>query len=685
MGAEAPIVGTNRSALSPGGVSVHENIWIPLRDGRRLAARLWLPNAVARHPLPAIIEYVPYRKRDQLRTRDEPIHVWLARNGYACLRVDMHGSGDSDGLLKQEFQAREREDALEMIAWAAAQSWCDGGVAMLGKSWGGYAALHAAMCRPPALRAIIPVCAGEDRYDQSLHFTGGAMLNQQVWWADQMLLFNMRPPDPAIVGPEWERMWRARVEDAEPWIEEWLKHQRRDRFWQENSVCDNYGAIECAVFAVGGWADYISRSVPRLMTGLKSRRYGLVGPWGHHYPHDGIPGPAIGFLQECRRFLDSVMKGAEDYAKEPMLRAWIGEWHKPGPDHVTHSGRWVAEAQWPSPRIRRRTLILNANGLDDGAEPEQLLRHRSPQTVGLAAPEWLSQAAPGEAPLDQREDDGKSLVFDTRPLSDRIEILGSAVLDLDLAADQPLALLAARLNDVAPDGTSLRVALGILNLTHRDGDLDPTPLEPGRRYRVRLTLPEVGHAFARGHRIRIALSTSYWPVVWPSPVPVTLTLATGSSRLTLPERPTDAADELLRRFDPPEAGPPAAVTVLEPAGTRRVLTRDLLSGTCTLSIEGVGGIAGFARRYRLDEIGTVLSHIIRQRSEITEDKPLSARHEVEESYELSRDDWQVRLETATRFSSTATEFHVIAEARAYYFGELTHERNWRIAQPRDLV
>ena len=321
-------------------VRVTENLFIPLPDGTRLAARLWLPDGA---PVTAILEYMPYRKRDATRTRDEPIHAWLAGQGYPCLRVDMHGSGDSDGILAQEFTPREADQAVDLIAWIAAQPWCDGTVAMLGKSWGGFAALMAAMRQPPALKAIIVVCAGDDRYDQSLHFTGGAILCETLWWSDAMMLFNMRPPDPELSGEAWRATWHHRLKNNEPWLAEWLRHQRRDAFWQRGSLSDTPDAIICPVLAAGGWADYISRSVPRLMAALKTPRWGIAGPWGHHYPQDGIPGPAIGFLQEINRFL----KG--DVAETPMFRAWIGNFHSPGPMHAEQTGRWVAETQWPSP------------------------------------------------------------------------------------------------------------------------------------------------------------------------------------------------------------------------------------------------------------------------------------------------------------------------------------------------
>ena len=404
-----------------GAFTVTENLWIPLADGRRLAARLWLPAEAPPARAPAIVEYMPYRKRDQTRSRDEPIHSWFAARGFASLRVDTHGSGESDGILRQEFQRQEQDDALEMIAWVAAQPWCGGAVGMFGKSWGAFAALQAALRRPPALKALVAVCGGQDRYDESLHFTGGVPIVEQLWWSDTMQLFNLRPPDPAIVGARWEAMWRERLDAAEPWLGEWLKHPRRDAFWIHGSVADDPAAIDCAVFAVGGWADYISPAVPRLMAALKGERWGLVGPWGHHYPQDGVPGPAIGFLEECERFFDATLRGRKErMADEPRLRAWMPEARVPGPHHVEQAGRWVVERAWPSPRIAPRAWFLGAAGLVDAAPPVATLHHRSPLSLGLCATEWLSAGVAGEAPIDQRADDGRSLCFDGAPLEARV-------------------------------------------------------------------------------------------------------------------------------------------------------------------------------------------------------------------------------------------------------------------------
>jgi putative CocE/NonD family hydrolase len=350
-------------------IEVIENVFIPLKDGTRLAARLWLPKEELR-PAPAALEYIPYRKRDGTRGRDEPMHSYFAAHGYASVRVDIRGSGDSDGRLDDEYLKLEQDDALETIAWIAAQDWCDGAVAIIGKSWGGFNALQIAARRPPALKAIIPVCFTDDRYADDVHYMGGCLLNANVWWGATMLAYQARPPDPRIVGERWRTMWRDRIESMPFWPALWLRHQWRDAYWKHGSVCEDWSAIDVPTLAIGGWADGYSNAVSRLVANIKTPALGIVGPWAHLYPHDGAPGPAIGFLQEVVRFLDHWLRGRETgVMRAPKLRAYIEEWSEPSPWRDPAPGRWVGEASWPSPSNTYRSLWLGERGLSETPEP----------------------------------------------------------------------------------------------------------------------------------------------------------------------------------------------------------------------------------------------------------------------------------------------------------------------------
>ncbi|MGH7541413.1 MAG: CocE/NonD family hydrolase, partial [Gemmatimonadota bacterium] len=272
---------------------------IVMRDDVRLSARIWLPEGAERRPVPALLEALPYRKRAGTRLRDEPIHRYFAGHGFASLRLDLRGTGESEGVLRDEYSEEEREDILEVLRWVAARPWCDGAVGMFGKSWGGINALQVAALRPPELRAIVTVCSTDDRFRRDAHYEGGALLNENLTWGSALMLQAAYPPDPAIVGERWEAMWRERLEALPFFPARWLRHGWRDPYWGRGSVADDLSRIRVPVLAVGGWADPYCTTVLHLLAGLETPCEGWIGPWAHLYPHDGVPGPPAGFLQEC--------------------------------------------------------------------------------------------------------------------------------------------------------------------------------------------------------------------------------------------------------------------------------------------------------------------------------------------------------------------------------------------------
>jgi len=653
----------------PRAVREVEHVWIPLSDGCRLAARMWLPDDADSDPVPAIVEYIPYRKNDATASRDAPMHAYFAGHGYASVRVDMRGSGDSDGLLLDEYLPQEQDDGVEVIGWLAEQPWCTGAVGMIGKSWGGFNGLQIAARRPPPLKAIVTVCSTDDRYSDDVHYMGGCLLGAWMLpWASVMLAYSARPPDPKIVGERWRETWRERMERTPPFIERWLAHQRRDAYWKHGSVCEDYGAIECAVYAVGGWADAYSDAIPRLLARLPGPRKGLIGPWGHLYPHDGVPGPAIGFLQECVRWWDQWLKGIDTgVMDEPMLRAWMQESVPPKTAYVERPGRWVAEESWPSPRIEVRTVSL--------VFPREEVR--GSQAAGLGGGDWCGFGHPGELPPDQRAEDGLSLCFTSEPLGERLEILGFPDVVLELAADRPTALVAVRLCDVAPDGASLLVTRNVLNLTHRNGHEAPAPLVPGERLAVTVRLHGIAHAFSLGHRIRVAVSPTYWPQAWPSPQPVTLTIFGG--RLELPVRPPRPGDDALSPFGPPESAAPRAIEVVAPAAPGRRLSRDVGSGRHELVVD-----QDFWGARRLPD-GLVYSERGRDTFAIVEDDPLSASVRCEWRIDVGRGEWQTRIETASAMSADEEAFLVTNVLDAYEGNARVFTKTSTAAIPRDLV
>jgi len=663
-----------------------ENEWIPLPDGCRLAARMWLPEGAEAAPVPAILEYLPYRKRDFTRYRDEPMHRYFAGHGYAALRVDIRGSGESDGLLEDEYSEQELADALDVLRWIAAQPWCSGAVGMIGISWGGFNSLQVAALRPPELRAIITLCSTDDRYADDAHYMGGCLLNENLQWGSILLHSIAFPPDPELVGSRWRELWLDRLRHLVPFPAHWMRHPWRDDFWRHGSVCEDYARITCPVYAIGGWADGYSNAVPRLLEGLQAPRKGLIGPWAHVFPHDGVPGPAIGFLQEALRWWDHWLQGrATGIMDEPMLRVWMQDSVPPQPFYEERPGRWVAESAWPSPRIAPQRWHLGAAGLTEGPGEPAVLAIASPQTTGFYGGEWCGFGADGEAPGDQRPDDGRSLCFDSAPLPDRLEIMGAPVLDVELSADRPVALLAVRLNEVAPNGASTRITYGLLNLTHRDGHAQPQPLEPGHGTRVCVQLNDIAHAFAPGSRVRLALSTAYWPVAWPAPEPVTLTVHTAGSTLAIPVRPPDPDDVALAAFPPPERASGDSPVLLRPAPFRRRVERDLTSNEWIYTLESDGGELQGAALAHLEAIGLEVGHRLFRQHRIVENDPRTAHSELRQRTTLRRGSWAVRIESRTRLASSADSFHFSGLLDAYENDRCIFSRTWDEAIPRRLV
>jgi hypothetical protein len=624
-----------------------------LTDGTTLAARIWLPDDAEQSPVPAILEYLPYRKRDGTRERDALTHPYLAGHGYAGVRVDIRGSGESGGLLFDEYTKQEQDDALAVIAWLAAQPWCSGVVGMMGISWGGFNALQVAARRPPALKAIVTLCSTDDRYRDDVHYMGGALLTAGLDWASFFFTAMCHPPDPALVGDSWRSMWLQRIAHVPLFLDSWMRHQRRDAYWQQGSVCEDYDAIQCPVYAVGGWTDGYKNAIPRLLERLNVPRKGLIGPWAHAYPHFALPGPQIGFLQEMLRWWDYWLKGIDTgVMDEPMLRAWMTESVEPAPYHEVLPGRWIAEEAWPPTGVAPHRLLLT----DDGLRPDGTLRTPrplcSPQTVGKHAGEWCPFGRSPDQAGDQREDDARSLVFETTPLEAPIEILSAAIVTLDIMSDQPIANLAVRLCDVHPTGAALRVSYGVLNLTHRDGDETPLPLVVGQRYQVRVLLNDAGAVFPVGHKVRLALSTTYWPMIWPSPVKATLTIFGGT--LDLPVRPPQAIDALPLLPDP-ETALPEPTTVVRP------------------------GVV------YMNRIGLELVTESKSTFHVEEDDPLSAVAELSRTETIARDTWRVGIETQTRLSCTRDAFRLQATLRAREGANEVSHREWDLSIPRDFM
>jgi hypothetical protein len=658
-------------SLPPKGpVKVIENAYIPMPDGVRLAVQLWLPEGTG--AVPAVLEYIPYRKRDLYRAYDSYWGQTLAQFGVAYARLETRGSGDSEGLLADEYLLSEQHDAVMAIAWLAAQPWCNGAVGMRGVSWGGFSTLQAAALAPPALKAIMPMCASDTRYTDDAHYIGGTFALTGLKWATSMKVVMAGPPDPLITGKAWLAQWKARLAATPAIAARWLSHQTNDAYWRQGSVALNWDAIKCPTYVVGGLADSYGNAIPRLLAHLKVPRKGLYGPWRHGYPAPASPGPGLDWAFEEVRWWRHWLLGEDTgIMAEPMLRAYMPDATasevSPGPI----PGRWVAENIWPAPAIRPRVFHPGRGALHDTPQPAEMAQCHGGQIVGLAKVEWVP-FAPTELPREQSADDARALVFDSAPLAEDVEVLGAPSFHVRVASDRSQATIAVRLTEVTAEGKSWLVNYGLLNMTHRDGHVAPRALERGRAYDVTVPLNFTAHRFKKGARIRIAVSESLWPLVWPSPEVATLTLDLAATRLELPVRPRPPSEAPMPiASTPPRPSDPAAWPVMEiteARGAARIVE------TWPKSEDVVPDISETVS-------GSGPNVVLAMRA----GEPSSCDWRAEQSAGFKRPGWDIAIRAEVAIRASAAHFEVAERLWASLNGETMADIAHKTEIPRQLM
>ena len=637
------------SNAPPFEVNEEPDVGIVMPDGTRLSGRLWRP--VTADPVPLILEYLPYRKRDGTCARDALTHPYFAARGYACLRVDIRGNGDSEGLMADEYTQQELDDAVTVIAWAAQQGWCSGAVGMMGISWGGFNALQVAALAPEPLKAIITLCSTVDRFADDIHYKGGCLLNENLGWGATMWSYSSRAPDPAL-RENWREMWLDRLEH-EPFLPEtWLRHQSRDSYWRHGSVCEDYAAIKAKVLAIGGWGDAYKNAVPQIVENIPGSK-GIIGPWVHKYPHFAVPEPRIGFLQEALRWWDRWLKnettGVED---DPALRVYLMDGVRPATWYRARPGRWLADPETAQAQLH----------LGDGVLSESPaichVQVASPQHCGMAGGEYCAIWLGPELPDDQRPDDAMSACWDSAPLAQDMRIVGAPRCALRIRADVAQAQIAVRLCHVHPDGASTRITYGVLNLSQRNGAAEPAPYPVGEDVEISLDLDHIAYSIPAGHRLRLAISTTYWPLLWPRPEVASLTIIGG--QLALPV--LDRADTCT--FPPPDAARAWQTEELRPEHHSRVTSIDHVTGVVTLNIKDDFG------KLRDCDHGLVTGTVATETWSIHPGDPLTATGHCAWVDELERDGIVLMTKANCAMTSDATHVHLSAKIEAFEGGTL---------------
>jgi len=562
-----------------------------MADGVRLNTTLYMPEGGGPHA--TILEALPYRKDDLTQYHKPEYRRLCSEGGFVVARVDLRGTGSSEGVATDEYPASERRDLCEVIDWLAGRPWSNGAVGMYGASYGGFNSIQVAMEQPAPLKAIVPIYATDDRYTDDVHYYGGA---RRAWdlidYPTYMVAMNALPPVPSITGPGWRELWKERLETLEPWLLRWVEEQCDGAYWRDGSLRPHYDLIACPTMIVAGWADGYRNATFRMLAELKVPARLLIGPWSHTSTETSLPGPHIDLVPELirwfARWLRAEPNGIED---EPPIVMFSRRSTRPAPDLAEMRGEWRFEAKWPPDRLTVSPLrVGDAIAVDREETTSDELVVRG--DVGYTASMSCAGGLPFGQPWDQRRDEAYSLVYDWAALDGELEILGYPEVDLEVISSAPVAYVSVKLCDVFPDGTSALVGRGFLNLTHRDSSSDPEALEPGRAYRVCIGMDATSWVFEPGHRVRLVVAGTDWPNVWTPPGPVTLEIVRARSGIRLPILPSEGPHEKPELAPPrsrPEPPDPATVWKFEHDVLAR-RSRHAIDHGSTFDLE-VGGIA----------------------------------------------------------------------------------------------
>ena len=664
------------------------NEWLSLKDGVRLSVTFYKP--VPRSPgekFPVLLEYLPYRKDDGGGGRVPP-YPYFAKRGFIVAKVDIRGTGSSDGVFPgREYTEQELDDALETIDQLSRMPDSNGRVGMFGISWGGFNSIQVAMRQPPALKAILATDATDDLYHDDIHFIDG-VLHIDSWSSD--FYSSVALPQ----TPDWpvnENYFRDRF-DQYPGFMTYLKQQRDGEFWRRNSLRWQYDKIRIPTYLIGGLLDGYKDAVPRMLESMKVPVRAAVGPWNHSYPDYGQPGPNYDWKHEAVRWWDYWLKDRNTgILDDPPLTVFVREGHGPDAELKMTPGHWVC-TDWPVPGTKWKKFFPADNHLlqvEPGKEISELLRYVPSSGTATSGLTWDPQVVWwGDPKGDMRLDDAGSLVYDSPLLKEAFEIGGLPKVHLRVSADAPLAHWVARLEDVQPDGTVALVTGANINGSQRDSRLEPSPLVAGEVYDMELEMHFTTWTFKPGHRVRLAVSNAVFPMIWPTPYPMITKLFMGArgTRLELPVIPE--MEPRVPSFVPPEPRPQSATAQTQPPQSKEEGLADAYfwpaesvemrrSMDATVSVDWKGA--------RSSESPGRHQHSYLRDYFVTNDKnPANSSYRGERGRWLEIGGRRIELQTTIDVRSDSTNFYVVFLRRFFENGKQIREREWKETVKRDF-
>ncbi|MGB6865817.1 MAG: CocE/NonD family hydrolase, partial [Candidatus Aminicenantaceae bacterium] len=445
---------------------VIENSWLTMPDGVRLSVTFFRPTPRSpEEKFPVLFEYLPYRKDDTGPMRASSNYTYFIRRGYIMARVDIRGTGSSEGAVpSREYSEQELDDAVVIIDQLSKFPESNGRVGMWGISWGGFNSIQVAMRQPPALKAILPTAATDDLFHDDVHHMDGAFHIDQFMPVMDHGYTLPQTPDYKLD----EAYFQDRF-NTYPWFLTYAKNQLDGEFWRKNSLRWQYDKIRIPCYLIGGLLDGYRDSIPRMLANMKVPIRAALGPYKHDWPHNGVPGPNYEWRHEAVRWWDYWLKDRDTgIMDDAPLALFMREGHGPDMDLQTTPGHWICD-EWPIPGTTWKKFYPSRDRqLTTSLGEETVEKLRYVPSYGVQTGLWW-----GEPTGDIRPDDAGALVDDSPVLEQGFEIAGFPQVHLRVSADAPLAHWVARLEDVQPDGTISLVTGMLLNGSQRNSRLKP--------------------------------------------------------------------------------------------------------------------------------------------------------------------------------------------------------------------
>lgn len=661
-------------------VRLERDVRIPMRDGKTLSADLTRPDVANAHRFPILVEYHPYRK-DDVSWSGRDSHWYLAERGFICVRLDVRGTGGSDGVNTDEYVPQEQEDGYDAVEWLARQPYSNGCVGMFGSSYGGFTAVQVAMNRPPHLKAIAPMYATDDRYTDDCHYTPGGNMRMYYdvgTYGGNMVAMNALPPIPELAGPNWAEQWKSRLERNEPYLLKWMHHQTRDDYWRKASLRPAYDRIECPTFLIAGWRDGYVNAMWRMYQELKCPKKLLVGPWVHTRPHASTPGPRINHFDEMARFFTATLRNDPQPLEGPPVVVYMQEYAPPQRTLEITPGSWRAQNEF-APFGESPTTWFMSN--DGELEPEAMAKRKPgvvefdyEPTVGVQNGFWSAGGMAFYLADDQRSDEAHSVNFTTPPLEKELLLLGWPRVVLFAESSAKVATFVVKLSDVAPDGKSALITDGSLNGTRRRSLEEPEDMTPGEIYELNIPMQPTGWVLEPGHRLRVSISGSDFPNLWPTPDPARSRIHLGGtmcSRITLPL--VGPSESPAPQFAPPPSLKKFGTSFGEP-GTQRIEV-DQITGDVTIVNRRAGKTV-------LEEgLGTIESES-RFRCTASATNPAQSSIVGVHRFTIERQDGTYDVVGESSIRATKDSFQIVIDLTVHRNGRLFFQKQWLASEPR---